>query len=259
MNKINLEKQIEFIKDNLNELKSTYNLFHDYNDKISDFWNKYIKVTFLNTPAIIKKDIPSFDQIILEELSAIIISCYEDNENDDFVFEFKDCNLITKSKQFNKIYRPKKIDKEEIFLELLALRNKYVKRMAKIEGFFLFDLIKFTFKYMLFGVIIITIIYFSNENYKNKILLHPIMIEVQHRISDLKEDNLFMLHIITVPDDSTIKILNIKPKFVQGIRLKEGFYEIEISKNGFEPFTKTFLLNKNTVLDVKIKQKVEEQ
>lgn len=54
---------------------------------------------------------------------------------------------------------------------------------------------------------------------------------------------LISLKVTTEPQDARIRILNIEPKFYQGIRLKPGRYKIEVSKTGFEPNVRWFDLS----------------
>ncbi|MGD8649696.1 MAG: hypothetical protein PVJ77_24390, partial [Desulfobacterales bacterium] len=42
------------------------------------------------------------------------------------------------------------------------------------------------------------------------------------------------LYIRTAPDGARIRILNIKPKFIQGMLLTPGPYQIEVSAEGYE-------------------------
>ena len=47
-------------------------------------------------------------------------------------------------------------------------------------------------------------------------------------------DPLYALTIITTPKNATVKIMNIKPKYYQAIKLKTGDYYIEVSAEGYQ-------------------------
>jgi len=57
------------------------------------------------------------------------------------------------------------------------------------------------------------------------------------------EDKLYKLYVKTKPKNSTIKIMNIKPKFKQGIALKPGEYIIRVEHDGYETITKNIKIN----------------
>lgn len=52
--------------------------------------------------------------------------------------------------------------------------------------------------------------------------------------------SLYPLTVITEPSDARIRILNINPKFYQGIELKPGRYQVEVSKAGYKKSTRWF-------------------
>ncbi len=56
--------------------------------------------------------------------------------------------------------------------------------------------------------------------------------------------NQYTLTVKTTPHNATIKIMNIKPSYQDGILLKEGNYRIEVSASGYETVKKTVLLSK---------------
>ena len=53
----------------------------------------------------------------------------------------------------------------------------------------------------------------------------------------------YSLTILPSPENASVKILNIKPKYYDGIRLSEGKYHIQVSKSGYQ--TKDFWMNLN--------------
>jgi hypothetical protein len=46
--------------------------------------------------------------------------------------------------------------------------------------------------------------------------------------------NVAWLHVETIPEDATVKILNIRSKFSQGIELEPGIYHVEVAAEGYE-------------------------
>ncbi len=54
----------------------------------------------------------------------------------------------------------------------------------------------------------------------------------------------YTLTVKTTPHNATVKIMNIKPSYEDGILLKEGNYRLEISAPGYETVKKTVLLSK---------------
>jgi len=55
---------------------------------------------------------------------------------------------------------------------------------------------------------------------------------------------LFALHIIANPKSAKIQIMNIKPKYYNGIKLKKGKYSIRVSQRGY--YTENFYINFNS-------------
>jgi hypothetical protein len=55
------------------------------------------------------------------------------------------------------------------------------------------------------------------------------------------------LSIKVIPLDARIRIMNIKPKYYDGIKLKKGKYHIVISKDGYETLDQWISLNKDLV------------
>lgn len=58
-----------------------------------------------------------------------------------------------------------------------------------------------------------------------------------------------ILYVKTMPEDSRIRIMNIKPKFRQGIELAPGKYHIEVSAKGYVTESKWIVLSKGDILD----------
>jgi hypothetical protein len=65
----------------------------------------------------------------------------------------------------------------------------------------------------------------------------------------------YSLSIISSPKSAKIKILNIKPKYYSGMKLKEGKYHIEISLAGYETLTQWVNLTKNESISFSLKKK----
>ena len=63
----------------------------------------------------------------------------------------------------------------------------------------------------------------------------------------------YLFEVEVLPLNSKIRILNIKPKYKKGIKLRRGKYHIEISKKGYKTIHKWIeIKNKNLRLKVKL-------
>ncbi len=58
------------------------------------------------------------------------------------------------------------------------------------------------------------------------------------------------LTVITTPNDARVRIMNIKPVYQDAIELKEGEYDIEVSKPGYQTYRKWVVVDKKTILTV---------
>jgi len=56
---------------------------------------------------------------------------------------------------------------------------------------------------------------------------------------------------VNAPKKANIRILNIKPKYHEGIELAKGNYLIEVSKNGYEKYKRWIKLSKDTTITIK--------
>jgi hypothetical protein len=65
------------------------------------------------------------------------------------------------------------------------------------------------------------------------------------------------LYVTTEPEDATVKILNITPSFHEGVELEAGWYEIEVSKDGYETERRRVELYAREDLEVQIRLKPE--
>lgn len=58
--------------------------------------------------------------------------------------------------------------------------------------------------------------------------------------------NFYSLIIETNPSDAKVYIMNIKPEYYDGIKLKEGYYKIKAKRDGYNTLTDVVYVNKNT-------------
>ncbi len=73
-------------------------------------------------------------------------------------------------------------------------------------------------------------------------------------LSNLEEKrSTFTLSVITLKN-ATIKILNIKPKYHDGIWLKTGKYHIEVSKQGYKTHKQWIVLHRDKKINIKLKK-----
>ena len=64
----------------------------------------------------------------------------------------------------------------------------------------------------------------------------------------------FALTITTTPSDATVQIMNIKPKYYDGINLKKGEYIVKISKDGYKTIQGTIELKNTTTTHVTLQK-----
>lgn len=60
------------------------------------------------------------------------------------------------------------------------------------------------------------------------------------------------LTVITNPADARVRIMNIAPVYQDAIELKEGKYDVEVSKPGFLTYRKWVVVDKKTILTVEL-------
>ena len=63
---------------------------------------------------------------------------------------------------------------------------------------------------------------------------------------------LYSLTINTIPSDAKVKIVNINPKYQNGIKLEKGNYHIEVSKDGYETIKQWILLDKDIIYSIEL-------
>lgn len=64
----------------------------------------------------------------------------------------------------------------------------------------------------------------------------------------------FSLSVQTDPEDATVRIMNIKPSYHKGIRLKAGEYALEVSKTGYYTKTATISLHQDRTVQVTLEK-----
>lgn len=74
--------------------------------------------------------------------------------------------------------------------------------------------------------------------------------EVQTPVEEIVD--VISLTVATQPSDARVRIMNIKPKYESGIELKEGKYDIEVSKPGYTTYRKWVVVDKRTILTVEL-------
>jgi len=80
------------------------------------------------------------------------------------------------------------------------------------------------------------------------------MLNISSLEKKLKNHLLYTLNISTIPSNARIRIMNIKPKYYNGIKLKKGKYHIVITKKGYEKIDKWIYLDKDTFLTFTLKK-----
>ena len=64
-------------------------------------------------------------------------------------------------------------------------------------------------------------------------------------IDELESKNVFTITINTTPKNANVQVMNIIPKYYDGMKLNIGRYKIRVSKNGYVPKVGYITLNKN--------------
>jgi len=65
------------------------------------------------------------------------------------------------------------------------------------------------------------------------------------------------LYVNATPDDARVRIMNIRPKFEQGIALDSGRYHIEVASAGYETYSEWILLKAGEVRTLPVKLKTQ--
>ncbi|MEM5548306.1 hypothetical protein [Pseudoalteromonas fuliginea] len=67
------------------------------------------------------------------------------------------------------------------------------------------------------------------------------------------------LTVITTPADARVRIMNINPIYQDAIELKEGKYDIEVSRAGYQTYRKWVVVDKKTILTVGLDEALTSQ
>lgn len=67
----------------------------------------------------------------------------------------------------------------------------------------------------------------------------------------------FSITVKATPNDARVRILNIKPKYIDGILVNSGKYHIEVSKSGFLTYKKWINVRDDLVHEVSLKKKID--
>jgi len=95
----------------------------------------------------------------------------------------------------------------------------------------------------------------SSIGYESKLFWVNLNTDIKRKIYLNRIGNTFSLNITTNPSNATIKILNIKPKFKQGILLKKGLYHIEVSKRDFNTKREWIKLDHDSHINITLTKK----
>lgn len=79
--------------------------------------------------------------------------------------------------------------------------------------------------------------------------------EAQTPVEEVVE--VISLTVATQPSDARVRIMNIKPKYENGIELKEGKYDVEVSKPGYNTYREWVVVDKRTILTVELDKSAE--
>ncbi len=98
----------------------------------------------------------------------------------------------------------------------------------------------------------------NNESYKKNSTIQTSKksnTHIKKQVVVQKIKNIYALNVNAQPKDSRIRILNIKPKFYNGIELKRGRYLIEVTKPGYTMYKKWILIDNDFTLNVTLIKK----
>lgn len=109
------------------------------------------------------------------------------------------------------------------------------------------------FAYILIFAVVIVLIYVMNNN--GTAMSSKNNYKEYHSSSSVAStDDRHSVYIDVEPQDAKIQIMNIKPKFYQGVRLEKGGYELKISKPGYETRNSYFILEEDSEYKVELKK-----
>ncbi|MDR2790333.1 MAG: PEGA domain-containing protein [Campylobacteraceae bacterium] len=67
----------------------------------------------------------------------------------------------------------------------------------------------------------------------------------------------YSLTIGVTPRDAAVKILNIKPKYYDGIKLERGDYHIYVVKDGYKPVSRWINIKQNEYINIALEKNIE--
>ena len=85
----------------------------------------------------------------------------------------------------------------------------------------------------------------KNKNVEAQVVAKPIHV-VEEAVAPIS------LTVITSPDDARVRIMNIAPVYQAAMELKEGKYDVEVSKPGYLTYRKWVVVDKKTILTVNL-------
>ena len=79
-------------------------------------------------------------------------------------------------------------------------------------------------------------------------------------VNEVVEENApISLTVITNPADARVRIMNIVPVYQDAMELKEGKYDIEVTKAGYLTYRKWVVVDKKTILTVELDEIAADQ
>jgi hypothetical protein len=75
----------------------------------------------------------------------------------------------------------------------------------------------------------------------------------------VEENAPISLTVITNPADARVRIMNIAPVYQDAMELKEGKYDIEVTKAGYLTYRKWVVVDKKTILTVELDEIAADQ
>jgi hypothetical protein len=79
-------------------------------------------------------------------------------------------------------------------------------------------------------------------------------------VNEVVEENApISLTVITNPADARVRIMNVAPVYQDAMELKEGKYDIEVTKAGYLTYRKWVVVDKKTILTVELDEIAADQ
>ncbi len=186
---------------------------------------------------LLKNNIKVLYEINDDGNTALMFFCKREEENVEVIRFFIDqgVNLKVKNKDKKKALD---LAKENNHIETFKILKKELSNKGKI----------FLFILLFFIVLGYSQYDFLKDKYEKRLIKMEKYLTKLY-VNEVKKNS---LNINVSPTNTTIKVLNIKPIFRQGIQLKEGKYHIQISKSGYETYQKWIIINKDTNLNISL-------